>query len=74
MINLKSLNSWIFLICNIALLFKEHFTSDRVVSLSVTLICVIGIIYTVCKSITRPISKTVIIILYMIYLIICFVL
>lgn len=74
MINLQSINSWIFLLCNIVLLFKERYIVNKAGSLIVTLVCVAGIISAVYKSTIRPASKALIIILYMVYLIIYFIL
>lgn len=72
--NTSILNRAIFFICNIILLFKEQLIANRNVSLLLTIVCVIGIVYAVYRNDTKPISKVVVIGLYVVYAILYFLL
>lgn len=67
--NSKKINAIIFSICNILImLFEVYLNIDCKYEFVLTILCVLAIIYTAFKFITKPFVKLFIIILYLLYL------
>lgn len=66
----RKINPWIFAIGTFLIISHKHFITDKILSLSITIISVLGIIYAIYTSDMGQKSKIAIIALYILFLII----
>lgn len=66
-------NALIFSVCTLVILFQNQFITNRLITILLIIISVFGIIYSVYNSEIKKLSKTIIIALYVLFLIIYFV-
>lgn len=66
-------NALIFAVCTLIILFQNQFITNRLITILLIIISVFGIIYSVYNSEIKKLPKTIIIALYILFLIIYFV-